>query len=62
MEEWGDVGKGKMEEQKGGKRKNERVVQDLGCIWKRECQRRAYCPYRTTPESLLPNGAGVKAK
>lgn len=40
-------------------RKNERVVGDLG---KRECQRRAYCPYRPAPESLLPNGAGVKGK
>lgn len=43
-------------------RKNERVVGDLGYIWKRECQRRAYCPYRPAPESLLPNGAGVKGK
>lgn len=40
-------------------RKNERVAGDLG---KRECQRRAYCPYRPAPESQLPNGAGVKGK
>ena len=53
-ERWG---KSRMRE-----RKNERVVGDLGYIWKRECQRRAYCPYRPAPESLLPNGAGVKGK
>lgn len=28
----------------------------------RELQRGVYCPYRPVPESLLPNGAGVKGK
>lgn len=39
--------------------KKERVAGDLV---KREHQRGAYCPYRPAPESLHPNGAGVKEK
>lgn len=50
------------EEPNERERKNERVMGDSGYIWKQERRRRAYCPYRPAPESLLPNGAGVKGK
>lgn len=58
----GDLRRGKMGKSRMRERKKEREVGDLQYIWKRDCRRRAYCPYRPAPESLLPNGAGVKGK